>query len=659
MAYATKYEFTFNTLSGLECLVEFQLDGYGGASTEITGASVPAVLAWDGDADDLFTPIRAAQGTFNVYGVDVTDFVSVNETDWKAKVTLDSVVIYEGFISMDDTPQQVIYGESPIQINATDGLALLKDAIYPTQTTDQTIYEIISTCLEFTGLTFDLEWFANLWPTGITTGHWGDDVKTRRYFVQDEQGEYLDCYEVLYRVLFSMGARLYQSGGRWVIDRPGDFMKFPSGVPGALYDSGGYDSDITLDQTFDELQPINRTQLKTTFRPVQAIKYTFDYLRPLLVENANLQQLGALIGTFTDGANTVYRYVAEKWQEQNNAVVEIRVVRNTTTQIEVDRYIWTEFKASATGGGTGTDALVTNEFPIDQQDGFTLSYQYRGDTNSSNTKRFNLAIAIELTTLALRRLQVLPATTQSDRRLFWNANFGSLVPTFDDMGPGLWKDSAGSVVMTENQNLDIASLDESGNNKIPSFPTGAMNMKVYFHAFNNTGSSLADLNARLNDIDFEYIFKINDQVNIIGAFFATDADGIDFKNRVSEDIYMADSPKSIAKGTLYTGSFALTAKWATTPGGTRDKSWGEMQVKDRHNIQGVSRVMLEGDFYGLSYPKGRFEFDFLSGKTFIATRLNIDLLNEVTNGSFYEVDGDSTPTLTYSTDYLYKVNENG
>jgi hypothetical protein len=182
-------------------------------------------------------------------------------------------------------------------------------------------------------------------------------------------------------------------------------------------------------------------------------------------------------------------------------------------------------------------------------------------------------------------------------------------------------------------------------------------MKVYLHAFNNQNGSLADLNVRLNDINFEYVFKINDQVNIIGAFFATDATGIDFKNRISEDIYMADSPKSLAKGTLYTGSNTLTALWATTPGGTRDMTWGEMQVKDRHNIQGVNRILLEGDFAGLAYPKGRFEFDFLPGLTFLATRLNVSVQSEIINGSFYEVVSSDLPTLTYNTEYIYKVNE--
>jgi hypothetical protein len=81
-----------------------------------------------------------------------------------------------------------------------------------------------------------------------------------------------------------------------------------------------------------------------------------------------------------------------------------------------------------------------------------------------------------------------------------------------------------------------------------------------------------------------------------------------------------------------------------------------MQVKDRHTIQGINRTLLEGDFFGLSYPKGKFEFDFLTGKTLLATRLSIDIMNEITNGSFYEVVGDDVPTLTYTTDYLYKVN---
>lgn len=656
MAYGTKYKFGFNTLSGSHCIVEFQLDGYAGAETEITGAASPVTLSWDGDANDLFNPIRAAQGTFNVYGVNVTDFVSVNDTDWKAKVTLAGTVIYEGFIVGDDTPQQVIHGEAPIQINSTDGLALLKDVIYPVQTADQSLYEIINTCLSYTGLTYDLEWFANLWPDGITTGHWGDDVKTRRYYLIDDDGQYFDCYEILRQVIFSMGCRIYQSGGRWVIDRPGDFKKFPSGVPGALYDSGGYDSNITLTTLYNSLIPVNRTQLKTVYRPVQAIKYTFDYLRPILLENADLQQLGSFIGSFVSGSNTVYRYNALKWQEQNNAVVEIRVEENTITELEVDRYLWSEFKASTTSGGTGTDAAVSNEFPIDQKDGFNLSFRFRSDTNSSSLKRFWLACSIELDTTSVRRLQVLQNPAARDRRLFWNANFGANVPTFDDMGPGLSQDTGGTVnIQTEAQSLSVVELDESGLFLIPSFPTGALNMKIYLHAFNNNGSSFLDGNARINDINFEYIFKINDQINIIGAFFATDADGISFKNRISENIYICDSPKILARGTLYTGSYVLTNLWATTSGGTRDATWGELQVKDRHNIQGVSRVLLEGDFKGLSFPKGKFEFDFFSGKTFLATRLSVDLINEISTGSFYEVVGDDLPTLTYTTDYIYKV----
>jgi hypothetical protein len=654
MAYGTKYRFGFNTLSGSHCIVEFQLDGYAGSETEITGAASPVTLSWDGDANDLFNPIRAAQGTFNVFGVNITDFVSVNDTDWKAKVTLAGTVIYEGFIVGDDTPQQVISTLAPIQINSTDGLALLKDVIYPTQTTDQNLYEIINTCLSYTGLTFDLEWFANLWPSGITTGHWGDDVYTRRYFVIDDNGEYLDCYEVLRRVIFSMGCRIYQSGGRWVIDRPGDFEKFPAGVPGALYDSSGYDSDITLTTLYDSLIPVNRTQLKTVFRPVQAVKYTFEYLRPLLIENIDLQQLGSFIASFTEGSNTVYRYNAEKWQEQNSAVVEIRVVKNTTTLIEVDRYLWSEFKSNNFLGSL-PDAMVTNEFPVDQKDSFSFSCQIRGDSDSNFLARFGMACGIELNTSAIRNLRVLNNTAPSQRTLAWQTIPSPPGITFDNFLAGLQREYPGGFDNTENTGIDVATFDESGNDRIPVFPTGAINMKVYFHGFNNTSSSLADINLRINNIQFEYIFKVNDQINITGAFFATDADGISFKNRISENIYMADSPKSLAKGTLYTGSYALTNFWATTPAGTRDKTWGEFQVKDRHNIQGVSRILLEGDFKGLSYPKGKFEFDFFSGKTFLATRLIVDLINEISTGSFYEVVSEDLPTLTYTTEYIYKV----
>lgn len=661
MSYATKYEYVFNSqFTQLPCKVELQLDGFIGSPQAIKGAGTsPCVLTRQGGDDSVFEAVRATTCVLTCVGVSITEFQSANNLDWRVVVSYNGAAIFYGFISQEDTSEAIQFAPNAVQITATDGLALLRDVpynetLFGTFTSDTSIYNAILWAVTATGLNLPINFFGNLWTTGMNEGAgfaWANQVFFRLYFFEKQEDVYKSAYEVLEELLSSMCARLYQANGQWVIDRPSEVEQYPAGIPGSrfVWTSGLFPdtvSDVTLSTVHSTLVPVNRSQIKTAIRPAKAVTRQYEYKSPILLRNANFSKLGALLGTFTDGPNTVSRYALVDWTVQNSGEGEIRVVKDTVTGVEVDRYLFIKY-TNSNPVGSASNAIVSNVFPIEEGDKFALSFTYNGTSNTNTRDSFRYTIANNLTAGAYYLLRV----SRPDIDGFFWTNSGISAPFgFNNMPATLSNFRGGTLDATESVTINLENLPSDGN--IPNFLPTAFQMKLLFHAFTNNSSNEANIDCIMRDIIFNYTFYVNKSLVLRGQQHNTSI-ATDYKKAIDQPLHIDDSPKLLSLGALYTGSFVKTTLWSTAKGGTKNKRFGQINTEALHQVEAVTRQRVEGEFIGLPIAPGVFTFGFMPGKKFLEGTLSLDLAAGLCSGVWFEVVGDTVPAIDYTFNYLY------
>jgi len=170
-------------------------------------------------------------------------------------------------------------------------------------------------------------------------------------------GTYMSCYDILESILSRFRATLYQSKGQWWIIRVNElFNNYTSGFP-AYISLTGYKYNVD----FDYIAPVNISDysknininqmengvIKSIERPIGYVKDTFQYKQPdSLLKNANLQELGSLLNTYTTGSGEslqyIYEYELPYWQYYTGNTVNankfIRIVKDLDN-VEKERYI--------------------------------------------------------------------------------------------------------------------------------------------------------------------------------------------------------------------------------------------------------------------------------------------------------------------------------
>ena len=111
-----------------------------------------------------------------------------------------------------------------------------------------------------------------------------------------------------------------------------------------LYAAGSARTATTLAPLYEDSELIQADAIAKLTRAYSITKETFNYEQPKeLIRNINLQELGTLLSTTTDGdGNTVKDYEAPYWFETNlggyNPGIYIRVITSPDGE-EVDRYL--------------------------------------------------------------------------------------------------------------------------------------------------------------------------------------------------------------------------------------------------------------------------------------------------------------------------------
>jgi len=504
-----------------------------------------------------------------------------------------------------------------------------------------TLLNIIRVCLANTGLALDSHIYANIFELS------NDDSRAfleqtyidPQTFIDDEN--FKNCYEVLEIILGRFGLTLFQANGVWNIIRWHEFRYYTSPYPvdyfiynSAMEYTGAGTMNNLLVTGFEEAIYPENGLTRSIIRPWQFETEKFDYEQPkYLLRNFDLQDLGALITSYTSGANTNYEYEFTGWQ--TNGVyspypdIFIRVVRVTATNEEIERY-------AVIDGQSGAPGLAAESFPLEVATGDKLTFEFTYRTNTSQPGAATTYIGVRLfdgtTTLY----------ADKDPNVNWDTgliNWPFTIPV--------------GANNNENQNVVV----ETG-----AIPFDGL---VFLYLPQVTTSPSPGDETQIKDIRLTYTPFINDSTKIIGQTHKSLSDEVSVKNTQSIEVLTDDSPRNSIAGTLYKPSFTSlvqdrTSLWYRIQASAEEKRIGEIISTESLVIRLIPRAKLEGTFYGLTGVSmlAILTNNALPTYNFIFGSLEIDYRNNSFTGTQYEMYIDDEidiprPGVTYEFKYLY------
>jgi hypothetical protein len=252
--------------------------------------------------------------------------------------------------------------------------------------------------------------------------------------------------------------------------------------------------------------------LNSILRPYKSVQETFRYVVPdNLLNNENIDILGALINQYTSGSNTIYEYELPQWYNQDAfpgpyATRFIRIIINSFNNEEIDRYIVVKGPTFSSLGA------MSNNIEVAVDD--VISYEFDYKTNVSQPGVVGNVFVVRVT---------------DGTSIFYLQNNGS------------WSTTIGytfSVLAGDNTNVwhTVTNI-----NSRPLPISGRLNIFL----------SLATLNP-LDETHYKnFNFSVSNSLSNVTGHVHTESQTNNLKNELVQDIYVDNSDRSTAAGTLF------------------------------------------------------------------------------------------------------------
>jgi hypothetical protein len=277
-----------------ECNNSYRVDilerNYVGSVSDICGSDIPFVINWQGDNEDKFKPTIASKATLNITVQNAGEFEDIftgDERQFLVKFYIDEGsgfnLEWTGYILQESYEENWQAEPYYISFMATDGLADLANEDFDFQRGDKSLINIISQCLEPTGLFLDIHSAINRFETNQTTAA-GDDPLAQTYF---------DTYflfgktkkQVLEDIMVTFGAHIKQSGAVWWLVSVEDTVS--TSLPYRVFGSNGvYQSNSTLSPQVYIAFPDQINRMAWTGIPLMSIRN--GYKRVNIIHNMGL-----------------------------------------------------------------------------------------------------------------------------------------------------------------------------------------------------------------------------------------------------------------------------------------------------------------------------------------------------------------------------------
>ena len=227
MAYGLKYTIPFKDIDNYSNVVEIYQDGFVGSSTELIATDQPATHKFEREEnDDITSSIMSTTFTISFYSTDTTDFrnfFSYSDREFLVIHKFNGNVVFKGYLLNDITGEPFQDPPYPVVITATDGLGQLKEVALTGPSVDTDLGSLIFEQLNRLGLELDFEICNDLYEGLVmdNTKSIFDQAEGSNLLVQDFTFDELElnAFDFLLEICKSFGWVLFQSNGRWVIQR--------------------------------------------------------------------------------------------------------------------------------------------------------------------------------------------------------------------------------------------------------------------------------------------------------------------------------------------------------------------------------------------------------------------------------------------------------
>lgn len=506
-----------------------------------------------------------------------------------------------------------------------------------------TLLSLVQRCLSATNLSLLTNIFSNIkeFYQNDTESFLNQTMINPDVFISGET--YRDCYGVLETIMSTFDLQIFQANGQWNIIHWYEIRKFANGaIPAFVYDESMvllsttvFNNTFAIGPDVPSPQPTVPTYelRESILRPYKFVRRTFNYNQSkYLLSNFDLKQLGPLITSYIQGTFTMYEYIATGFADGDVAPhgpIFIRVVKDTATDTEVDRY----FVVQPPQGFYPRAARALSDIIINIGDTATFTASMR--INVMSSLPINVLMSFRITDGTNTYYLHNNSSTGLNE---WNATFG-----YDYNIP------PNTPAVTWNQ-VEAA---------MPPFPiSGVLTIHYALAYFNPTGTFWKDMR-------FEYVSRVNESTKIIGHIHKQNRIN-DIKNNSDEEIILDDSPRNIINGTLLlsttTGLAQDRTRYWVYIGDANAWRRGELFTREEIVYRGKMRSKLEGGFLGLKQTAlvsllTVVNTDFNPGKNYIFGMLTIDYKRNQFNGTLWEIYDTAEPEVVadYTFTYIYSA----
>lgn len=224
MSYGLKYRLLFDSVSGIPYEIKILESGYTGAVELRSLGNAPILKMDDNDA------VHGTSLEVNIetkFEGDLKEFYTVDSKKFRVEVWREDVLFWGGYVLPELYSEPYISAPFDISVTASDGLGILKNIDFELSG-EHSIFEIISYCCGQTGLQLNYVFASSLYANGMDET---EVMHTQTLLCCDTFTEE-SCYEVLEKILISLGAYIKQKDGKWYIlrytDQDVDFLEYNS-----------------------------------------------------------------------------------------------------------------------------------------------------------------------------------------------------------------------------------------------------------------------------------------------------------------------------------------------------------------------------------------------------------------------------------------------
>lgn len=659
MAFGTKYKIISRSIGGTLWHVNIELDSYSGSVTEFKGNGTPINIKYVDNNESKISSIRASSAVFSFVSdtFELQDIIDDNDTMYRVSLyqietDLSETLQWRGFISTDDCSEPYISGPRVFTLTALDGLAILKDEPYKWQdgTSGKDAYgkrlllNVIADCLQYTYTELDINIQCDIYEEVIAEflelpPFNYNKVHTKLFLYAD--GGPKNMYEVIECIMLSMECTIFQQFGRWHIKRfPDEFYDEPTNnttyyLWPSLTESQGSQSWTAA--RFTDFNPIQAGHVLSFIKPNKYSKITHNYIIPETPENEKMAR-GSLISG-TPGPSATVTYEIDFWSYESGAVLSPTIAA-TGTAYRNEVY--------DTEGNLKEQYIVlpdqsTNDERMRPEDGvwvdigdkLTLNADTRSDVDEGGA---GTGVAIRIVLFGDSGQKYTYDQTTST----WVATISSAI-------------GSSAYTRTFGGGDDTTAWFPFTVETAP-FPEGGL-MEMWFCDWT---TSAGESWYRNINIDFQ-LFLNSVTANFKGEYSQSD-NNLTSRNSSELIIKLGDSPKRLIASALWKASddTTLTNGWGRKDE-AQDNRLIDLNSQDLQNTAYRVCKSLDGEYKGIAFDSGKLigvgNLFSISGVIWIATNLEIDIINETFSATLQELKTATDVLPSLDTEFKYIFDE--